>query len=154
MSCPHRPGGDAAYHSMAFPGPWTPWQGMQLPVIPAPQLISCQSWENSHIFPSPLLFHTEVYVSIQEDLLLTRGNLKTSDSSASWTKLVGEDTGNREERRRVKAEWAQVSLNKTSAPRILTVNDADEITWEVLVLTSESHHHKSVFLLGYESRGN
>lgn len=54
----------------------------------------------------------------------------------------------------MKAESAQVSLNRTSVPRILIVKGADEITQEVLVLTSEGHHHKSVFLLGYESRGN
>lgn len=54
----------------------------------------------------------------------------------------------------VKAESAQVSLNRTSVPRILIVKGADEITQEVLVLTSEGHHHKSIFLLGYESRGN
>lgn len=54
----------------------------------------------------------------------------------------------------VKAESAQVSLNRTSVPRILIVKDADEITQEVLILTSEGHHHKSVFFLGCESRGN
>lgn len=151
MSWPHRSEADAAYRSMALPGPWTPRQCTQLPVTPSPQLISCQSWENSHSFPIPLPFCTEVYVTIKEDLILTRGQLKMSGSSF-WSRFEGEETGSREEGKWVKAESAQVSLNKISAPRILDSLpvDADE----VLVLISEGHHHKSVLLLGWERGGN
>ena len=147
MSWPHRPGRDAAYHIMAFPGPWIAQQGVQLPVIAPPQLISCQSWKICHMVHIPLPFHSEIYVSIQEDLLLTKGHFKNILLFCFLIQTGGKETRSMEKGSGVKAESTQVSLNRTSVPRILIVKDADEITQEVLILTSEGHHHKSVFFL-------
>ncbi|KAB1275593.1 uncharacterized protein Cadr_000010141 [Camelus dromedarius] len=98
----------------------------------------CDPWQKKLLTKLKERRRIDVLMHLQAKILKVK---KNPCSLVDKILFEGEETGSREEGKWVKAESAQVSLNKISAPRILDSLpvDADE----VLVLISEGHHHKS-----------